>query len=56
MNKTAIEWTASTQPDGTITPGYTANPIRYSDAGGPAGEGDAAMSREKPKRIQRGDR
>lgn len=39
MNKTAIEWTASTQPDGTITPGYTANPIRYSDAGGAAAWG-----------------
>jgi len=38
VNKTKIEWTD-----------YTANLIRYSDAGGAAGEGDATMS--EPKRI-----
>lgn len=26
-NKTAIEWTATHHPDGTITPGYSSNPI-----------------------------
>jgi protein gp37 len=31
-DKTAIEWTASIQPDGTVTPGSTWNPIRGQTA------------------------
>ena len=28
-NKTSIEWTATVQPDGTIKPGYSSNPIKF---------------------------
>ena len=29
MQITAIEWTATVNPDGTTTPGYSANPLKY---------------------------
>jgi protein gp37 len=31
MNVTAIEWTATRHPDGTTTPGFSANPLKYRD-------------------------
>src|SRR4051812_14758294 len=34
MQKTNIEWTATPRPDGTLEPGYSANPLKYRDAAG----------------------
>ena len=33
-DRTAIEWTATVHPDGTVTPGATWNPIRALDDAG----------------------
>ncbi len=34
MKATNIEWTATPQPDGTLRPGFSANPLKYRDAAG----------------------
>lgn len=31
MNVTGIEWTATVEADGTVSPGFTSNPIKYRD-------------------------